>query len=528
MELTQLIEELGQPRAYRARVEAVEVRQTHISVVFLAGAYAYKIKKPVNLGFLDFSALQKRRHFCHEEVRLNRRLAPSVYLGVVPVSRDDTGVRMEGEGEAIEWAVKMERLPDQSTLRALLECQKVRADFIPDLARRIAAFHALAERGKHVASYGRFEVVAGNARENFDQSESQVGAAVSRSAFDRLRFLTEEALDRHRGLIDLRADRGLPCDTHGDLRLDHIYLLPGRAPPDDLAIIDCIEFNERFRFADPVADIAFLVMDLLFHGHKDVARTLAEEYFRAAGDDEGRELLPFYVAYRSAVRGKVRGFESREKEVRESERGAALARARGHWLMALAELETPARRPCLLLIGGLPGTGKSTLARALSERAGFSLIRSDVVRKQLARLTPEESARSSYAEGIYTPEWTDRTYAECLAGAEQMLVEGKRVIIDASFGSDQKRRDFLELAERLRLARLFMICRTDMDTMRKRLSARRGDASDADGSIAPAAAERWEPVGPLTSQLAREVSTSGPPEHPLAQALQSLREAGLL
>src|SRR5262249_55918449 len=192
-----------------------------------------------------------------------------------------------------------------------------------------------------------FAVVARNARENFEQAAAQVGATISRAVFDRLRALTEDALARLRPVIEARAARGVPCDTHGDLHLDHVYLFPDRPPPGDLVVIDCIEFNERFRFADPVADMAFLVMDLAFRGRRDLARAFAAEYFRAAGGAEGRALLPFYTAYRAAVRGKVEGFELTEKEVPQAERAGALARARAHWLLALTELEEPNRRPCL-------------------------------------------------------------------------------------------------------------------------------------------------------------------------------------
>ncbi len=178
----------------------------------------------------------------------------------------------------------------------------------------------------------------------------------------KLRELTEQQLAQLGPLIEARAERGSPCDTHGDLHLDHVYRFPDRPPPESLAIIDCIEFNERFRFADPVADMAFLCMDLRFHAQPDLAKTFADAYFTAAGDGEGRALLPFYTAYRAAVRGKVEGFELREAEVPAEEKASALARARAHWLLALGQLEAPARRPCLVLIGGLPGTGKSTLA----------------------------------------------------------------------------------------------------------------------------------------------------------------------
>jgi aminoglycoside phosphotransferase family enzyme len=378
MEQTELLSALADPAAYPGRVDAVEVHQTHISAVFLAGDRAYKLKKPVNFGFVDFRTLDRRRHFCDEEVRLNRRLAPDVYLGVVPVTREADGrMRFGGSGEVIEWAVEMVRLPEEATLRHRLACGTVGRAELEALARRVAAFHAAADGGSHVAAFGRFETVAANARDNLALAAPLVGRAISEGVYGRLKELTEATLDRLRPLIEARAARGVPRDTHGDLRLDHVYLFPDRPPPGDLAVIDCIEFNERFRFADPVADMAFLVMDLRYDGREHLAHEFADAYFRAAGDCEGRLLLCFYSAYRAAVRGKVDGLLLGEAEVPAAERDRALARARAHWLLALRELEEPARRPCLVLATGLPGTGKTTLARGLAETAGFRVIRTD-------------------------------------------------------------------------------------------------------------------------------------------------------
>src|SRR5262249_9213265 len=249
-------------------------------------------------------------------------------------------------------------------------------------------------------------------------------------------------------------------------------------PPDDLVIIDCIEFSARFRYADPVADMAFLAMDLLFHRRRDWAHRFADGYFQASGDEEGRALLPFYTAYRATVRGKVKGFELSEKEIPEAERSKALTEARAHWLLALAELEPPRNRPCLVLIGGLPGSGKSTLSRALVERAGFLVIRADVVRKELAGVTGAAEP-AGMDEGIYTTAWTERTYAECLRRAEHLLFEGRRVLLDATFQDERRRRDFLDMARRWVVPTLFVVCRADPAIVRRRLESRRGDVSDA-------------------------------------------------
>jgi aminoglycoside phosphotransferase family enzyme/predicted kinase len=520
MELPRLIEALSDPRAYPVPATEVIVHQTHISVVFLAGPFAYKIKKPVDLGFLDFRTPERRRHFCEEEVWLNRRLAPSVYLGVVPVTRAGEAVRVEGDGEVVDWAVKMTRLPDDATLKAGLERNAVGAELIEALSRRVARFHAAAETNAHVASFGRFEVVAGNVRENFEQSSALVGTTVSPAVFARLRERTEAEHHRLRSVIEQRAARGVPRDTHGDLRLEHVYSFPERTPPNDLVIIDCIEFNERFRYADPVADVAFLVMDLLFYGHGDLARALGRAYFREAADKEGEQLLPFYTAYRAAVRAKVEGFELSEKEIPESEREVALVRARAHWLLALGELVKPGRRPCLVLVGGLPGTGKSKLARGLAGRAEFSVVRSDVVRKELA-------AGAGRGEDIYSPAWTERTYAECLRRAERLLFEGGRVILDATFREEKRRRAGLETARRWGVPGMMLLCRADPAAVRERLASRRGDASDADWEVYRQVVERWEEPGPQTRAEIQVVDTSGGPEESLRAAMVVLSESGL-
>lgn len=517
-----LLQALSEREAYSFDPGEVVLHQTHISAVFLAGKYAYKIKKPLDLGFLDFTTLEKRRHFCHEEVRLNKRLAPDVYLGVIPITLQSGHPHFGGEGEPIDYAVWMRRLPPDRTFESLLECGELNSDLLAKLASRIAKFHREAASGKHISKFGKWKTVAGNARENFDQTRDCIGLTVAPEVFEELESLTHEQLETHRALIDDRAKRNVPRDTHGDLHLDHVYNFPEEPPLGDLVIVDCIEFNERFRFADPIADIAFLAMDLGFHGRADLARKFADDYFKASGDDEGRALLPFYTSYRAVVRAKVEGFQLREHEIPEERKQLALRHARAYFLLAYKRLLPPARRPCLVLASGLPGSGKSTLARGLEERAGFARISSDETRKQLAGIVQTESAAADFGEGIYTSEWNDRTYEACLERARDLLFHGKRVVIDASFREESRRREFLELAREFALPALFFLCEAEPDEIKTRLAARTGDASDADWAIYQQAAQKWEPLSPSTESSTRRISTAGAPEDTVRRAIDAL------
>ncbi|MGQ0636100.1 MAG: bifunctional aminoglycoside phosphotransferase/ATP-binding protein [Planctomycetaceae bacterium] len=525
--IANFIAQLSKLSAYPAPVDAVDVLQTHISVVFLAGDFAYKLKKPVRLSFLDFSTPELRRHYCEEEVRLNRRLAPDVYLGVVPVVRDGERLRFEAAGEPIDWAVKMRRLPDRATLESRVAHGEIDARHVVSLAGRLAEFHRRAASNEQIASFGRFDAVARNLRDNFTVAAPHVGRTVSPAVFARTRALTDQALEVLKPLIEARAARGVPRDTHGDLHLDHVYLFPERPPPEDLIAVDCIEFNERFRYTDPIADMAFLAMDLQFHGRWDLAQSFSEAYFAASGDTDGRRLLPLYLSYRAAVRGKVDGLQLDEPEIPAAAKEKALVRGRGHWLLALGNLAPPTERPCLVLVGGLPGTGKSTLARQLAEQGGFEVIRSDVVRKELAGVAPGNSAATVPGGGLYTAEWNDRTYAECRRRAEELLFAGRRVIVDATFIDESRRQAFVETAIRWGAPALFLVCEADPETIKSRLAARRGDASDADWKVYEHAAARWEEPSGAVARVCRRVSTNAA-DTASEKSLQHLRAAGLV
>lgn len=519
--LSELIDQLSLPRAYPHPVSAVEVKQTHISLVFLAGDSVYKVKKPVKLPFLDFSTLERRQHFCHEEVRLNRRLAGAVYKGVVPIKRTDQGLMIDGTGgDVVEWAVNMQRLPDAATFETRMVEERLDPDQVVELASRIADFHrsvpavAVDAAGQGPGSASQ---VAQAIRDNLAQARLDQGRSITPNVFHRLHRATEAALRRDEALLTRRAGSGWIRDLHGDLHLDHIYLNECQAAPDHLVIVDCIEFNPAFRTIDVVADMAFCAMDFEFHGRSDLAATFCRAYFAASDDPEGHLLLPLYQAYRAGVRGKVEGILSREEEVGDTAREAALRRARAYWLLALGALETPTEKPALVLVSGLPGTGKSTVARALAEHEGFQWIRSDVVRKELAGAAgatdvPLGGTAANFQQGIYTPEWTERTYAECLTRTCTALEDGGRVVVDATFLEESRRCDFLQAAATRGVAAWWMVCTASPHRVRQRLRDRTGDVSDADESIYEQAATAWQPPSPATARrrLAIDANVEAP------------------
>lgn len=480
----------------------VEVRRTHASVVFLVGDRAYKLKRPVDYGFLDFTTLERRRFFCEEEVRLNRRLAPGVYLGVRAVTE---GPALDGPGPVLEWAVEMRRLDDRDSLAWRLAHGEVGEADLTAIARRLARFHAEAADGPAIARYGRTDVVMGNARENFAQTRAHRGRIVHPDVWARVRALTEAHGERLRPVIEARADRGVVRETHGDLRVDHVYLLP-QGP----VAIDAVEFQERFRCADPVADLAFLVMDVGVRGHAEAARCLARRWFEASQDVEGAALLDFYVAYRSVVRAKVAGLATDEE---------ARRRARRHWLYALVRLEAPDRRPALVGIGGLPGVGKSTLSAALARTAGFEVIRTDVVRRELL----PHVGPAAPGEGAYTDALRDRVLEACLDRATERLAAGARVIVDASFARDAWRRALRDRAVALGVPGLLLLCEAPPEVAVARLDARRGDASDADARVHAATRAAWEAVGIDVAPITRRIDCGGTPEAAVRAAQACLR-----
>lgn len=473
------IKALLEKKAYPSDPGPIELRQTHVSYLFFTSDFVYKIKKPVDFGFLDFTTLEKRRFYCEEEVRLNRRLAPAAYIGVVGITGKDGRYTLGGEGEPIEYAVKMKRLPEERCLERMLASGSADEALIRRVAHVLAAFHRGAERGGRIAGFGSMGVIMKNTGENFTQTEPFVGRTLGRGLYMKIKDYTETFIESNRALFERRAAGGFIRDCHGDIHLAHVFA------SDGIEIIDCIEFNERFRFSDVVADEAFLSMDLDRRNRPDLSEVLDLAYFAKSADAEGPLLLNFYKCYRACVRGKVEGFKAFEEEVGEAARGEALLSAIYHFHLA-GRYASGRLRPLLIIVCGLPGTGKSTLAAAIAERTGFSHLLSDAVRKELAGLRPEEPAAAGYGEGIYSEHFTERTYAELGRRAGELLRRGRSVVLDATFSKRRYFKKAMEAAESSGAEVRIIECTASAATVRARLEERMwtaGNVSDADWRI---------------------------------------------
>jgi uncharacterized protein len=465
--LPPLIVAMMRPDFYPHAPENVELRQTHISYVLIAEPYVYKIKKAIKFPFVDYSSRTRRRHFCEEEVRLNRRLAPHTYIGVVGISAHDTFKLADSSDSAEEFAVVMNRLPEHRMLNSLLTTGRVAKTDMTAIAQKLAAFHKQADRSK-AAQYGSVQAIMDNVRANFRDTRRFVGDSITPSCFDTIKAYSFAFAESHQRLIAQRSGDGWVCEGHGDLRAEHICFI------SDTEIFDCIEFDEALRYGDVAAETAFLSMDLDFLGHPTLSRTFEIAYGSATGDTELLTLLPFYKCYRAYVRGKVESLKSAEEDLSELERRRARLKATQYFYLSERYAKGPPA-PKLLIVCGKIGSGKTTVARLLSARTGFAVLSSDVTRKGLLGIPPTQRATNDDRAGAYSEEMTQKTYASLWADAKQTLAGGDGVIIDATFADSAHRRRFMELASQRQVPFLFIECRSAEENVRRRLEGRQND-----------------------------------------------------
>jgi aminoglycoside phosphotransferase family enzyme/predicted kinase len=503
------------PGAYDEPTASVGLIQTHVSFLFLTDTFVYKIKKPVDFGFLNFVTLDRRRFYCEEEVRLNRRLCPDMYQGVVEVRDSPAGACLSGQGAVIDYAVKMKRLPAERMLDKLLEQDAVGSGDISRIARAIGEFHLRAERNKEIDSYGSVEVIQRNWMENFLQVEPFLSRTLSAADLDLIREWVERFMAEYGNLFVERVAGGFIRDCDGDIHSENICLA------DKVYIFDCIEFNARFRFSDTAADVAFLLMDLEFRGRRDLAEVLLQEYCAVTGDRGILAVLDFYRVYRAFVRGKVESFRLDDPLIDDREKELARKSAHRHFRLARGFISRRTVTPCLIAFSGLMGAGKSTLARELSFELGLDLLSSDILRKELAGLTKTAHCRDGYNQGIYSLDFTRNTYREMFERAEETLRAGRSVIMDASFSRSADRAEAADLAQRLGARfRLFHAWCPD-EVAKERLEVREADVSEVSdgcwelfsrqkGDFEPfdAALENWE-----------EIDTSVPVEESIGRIL---------
>lgn len=483
------IEELLVPGAFPHAVRELRLVETHISWIILTGALAYKIKKPVKLDFIDTSTLERRQHYCNEELRLNRRLAAELYLRVVPITRQNSQARIDGAGQPIEYAVCLKQFSPDQELPALLERAEVSLQEMTQLGETLAHFHLQTAElpGMHGPEVTRrmYDTVLDNLQQLLEHTARDTGRNRAIPELRRLWDWTRDAIDAHESTFEARARAHRIRDCHGDLHAANIVRVEGR-----LLAFDCIDFAPHLRWIDVINDIAFLVMDLHDRRREDLAAALLNRYLEITGDYEGVRLLPFYAVYRALVRAKVDAIA-----VEQSAHLAAryIERLRRRVRTAIELTRRP--QPILLLMHGVSGSGKSWLSLQLVAPLPALRIRSDVERKRVLGTAP---APAGFKHGNYAPEMSHRVYARLVECAESCLQAGFNVIVDAAFLDATDRELFTGLADRMRITCAFIACHADSTTLQNRVAdrCRRGDdASEADQSVLTAQLRDFEPLG---------------------------------
>src|SRR6266496_2162855 len=470
----ELIAFLESPASYPHRPAEVHAIQTHISWVFIASPFVFKVKKPVNLGFLDFSTLKKRQHFCQREIELNRRLAPEIYLGVVPIYKTGSDFSFNAEGEVDEYAVKMKELPhggpdrrslgEGGFLSELLEKNRVGEKEINRVISTLHRFYQSEIPTAEIEQWGTTEKLKISTDENFAQVEPFVGKTISSAAFEAIRHFTNRFYIENENLFHERIQQHRILDCHGDLHLDHVHLTP-----EAITIFDCIEFNDRFRFIDIANDLAFLAMDFDFEGRNDLGNLFLRNAARELDDAGLLKVANFYKCYRAFVRGKVESIQATEKETtnpKEHERQAAR-----YFRLAL-RYAIAGSEPLILVVMGRVGTGKSTIAKRLARELDWPVFSSDEIRKTLARVPLTQRTPPKLRAKMYSAQMTQQTYRKLLEDGLATLKENRGVILDATFSTRALRKFLCDECKKANVLFQFVELEVDVNEIKKRLKLR--------------------------------------------------------
>ena len=523
MDHVKLVEALKDPAFYDPTVERVECIQTHISSVFLTGERVYKLKKPVNFGFLDFSTVELREQYCRAEVELNRRLAPEVYLGVEPITLEGDRLRIGGGGEVVDWLVVMWQLDGELLGGPVLERGELTERHIGQLVEQFVPFYRNARTGEGIDRWGTLEAVKYNTDENFTQTREYMGKLITRQRYEHIRDWTNAFYEERPDLFVRRIEEGRIRESHGDLHLNNIFF---QDPP---VIFDCIEFNERFRCGDVAVDLAFLAMDLDFRGRPDLARALIDGYVEASGDRGLLELLNFYKCYRAYVRGKISCFTASDPALDGIQRRQWKNQAR-HYFGLAYRYAGGEEQPTLVGLYGLMGSGKTNIARYLRETFGWHLLSTDAVRKQLVGIGENTRVYVPYNEGLYSPEMNRRTYEEVCRRAENLLQAGFPVAVDGAFKRQVERQPVIDLAARAGARLLFLETTCNPEEQHRRLERRQEHDTRSDGRVEIMDLQRSEFEGPNpdSAELFDTVSSDGPKVETRRRVLEILEDRDML
>ena len=461
-----LTEFLLNPASYPHNPKKVKHVQTHASDVFIASPYVYKVKKPVDFGFLDFSTLEKRKHFIEIELVLNRRLTSGIYLEVLDISLTEGKYGFGPGEEIVEYALLMKELPEKYFLKNLLKEGKVTKKEFDDIALRLTRFYESERPDQNVSDYGKPGNIQKTLQESASISRKFIGRTISPGAFKAIEFYNGLFFETRSSLLRERMEGGHIKDCHGDLHLEHINIAP-----DGINIFDCIEFNERFRYIDTASDTAFLAMDLDYNGYFEYSKYFVSQISAAMRDSALYRVLDFYKCYRAYVRGKVDSIKAFEPEVLEYLREEALTKAERYFKLSL-RYSLLGSRPALLIVFGVIGSGKSTLADAVSKELSCPVISSDILRKELTGTEPYERKYEDYDSGIYAPEITEMTYEELIGRGIEIINTGAPALIDASFSKRKWREHVRTCASKYGIPVYFIQTLAPESVIRERLLKR--------------------------------------------------------
>ncbi|MFA5323595.1 MAG: AAA family ATPase [Smithella sp.] len=518
----QLIESMKKVDFYPHHPAEVELIQTHISYVFIAGDIVYKVKKPLKFDFLDFTSPEKRNFYCHEELRLNKRLAPDTYLDVAVISRDARENLTLGEGiEIIDYAVRMKKLPADRMLKTLLLRNLVDEKTMDAVARKVAAFHQQARTGKHIDEMGGIENIRHNIKENFEETKNYIDVTIPGYQYGFIRDYAKKFLDENKALFEKRVADHKIRDCHGDLHLEHICVT------DDIIIFDCIEFNERFRCGDVAEDVAFLTMDIDFNGYPLHAENFMQSYLKYSGDADMLTLLNFYRCYYAYVRGKVTSFRLDQKEITDGERAEITEIAKRYFDLAYT-YACRLDNPILILTAGLMGSGKSYQAHKLAARFGAEIIRTDILRKGLFNIVSTERRYEDFGEGIYSDDISRMVYEKAFDLAAEKIKQGKAVIIDASFKRREERLKALKTARSLGVGFYVLECFCSGEITKKRLEKRARDndnTSDGRWELFQKQKDEFETIDEVPDDCRFKIDTSAAPEITRQEIIRKIKLA---